>query len=52
MARLIPLEENEQHLGAAHGWLDDDDPFFDNMDRIVKDRSKHIPRILKEKNTK
>ena len=52
MARLIPVEGNEQHLGDAQGWLDDDDPFFDNIDRIVKDRSKHTPRILKEKCTK
>lgn len=52
MARLIPVEGNEQHLGDVHGWLDDDDPFFDNIDHIVKGRSKHIPRILKEKSTK
>ena len=47
MARLIPAEGNEQHLSDAHGWLDDDDPFFDNIELIVKDRAKHVPRSLK-----
>jgi len=32
----------------AHGWLENDDPFFDAIDRIVQERPKHVPRILKE----
>ena len=48
MARLIPAGEVAVHLGNAHGWLEDDDPFFDTIDGIVKDRSMHVPRILKE----
>ncbi len=48
MARLVPAEEVTVHLVDAHGWLDDDDPFFDAIDGIVQDRSSHIPRIMKE----
>jgi len=48
MARLVPVEEAAEHLSNAHGWLKDDDPFFDAMERIVQDRSMHIPRILGE----
>lgn len=47
MARLIPVEENEMHLGNANGWLENDDPFFNAIDKIVTDRSKHLPRIFK-----
>jgi hypothetical protein len=36
------------HLGNAHGWLEDDDPFFNAIDGIVQDRSMHVPRIMKE----
>ena len=48
MARLVPADEINIHLGNAKGWLEDDDPFFDTIDRIIKDRSKHGPRIVKE----
>ena len=48
MARLVPAEENDRHLADAHGWLDDDDPFFEMIDLIVKERSVHFPRILRE----
>lgn len=44
MARLIPADENAQHLCDARGWLDDNDPFFDIIDQIIRDRSKHVPR--------
>jgi prevent-host-death family protein len=46
MARLVPAEENVKHLGQAEGWLDEGDEFFQTMDRIVEDRSKHVPRVL------
>jgi len=47
MARLIPVEANDDHLIDAHGWLENDDPFFDAIDRIVQERPKHVPRIFK-----
>ena len=46
MARLVPADEIDTHLGNAKGWLEDDDPFFDTIDEIVADRSRHVPRIL------
>lgn len=46
MARLVPVQENDRHLGNANGWLLDDDPFFDIIEGIIKERSKHISRIL------
>jgi hypothetical protein len=48
MARLVPADEINLHLCNAKGWLDDDDPFFDTIDRIIQDRSKHVSRIVKE----
>ena len=48
MARLVPADEVDNHLSNARGWLEDDDPFFEAMDRIIQERSKHIPRILRE----
>ncbi len=48
MARLVPADEIDKHLSEAKGWLEDDDPFFDVIDEIVRDRSQHSPRILKE----
>ena len=47
MARIVPVQENDRHLGDTRGWLEDDDPFFDVIEGIVKERSKHIPKILK-----
>jgi prevent-host-death family protein len=46
MARLIPIDETARHVVDAQGWLDNDDPFFAAIDRIVEDRAQHIPRIL------
>lgn len=48
MARLIPAEETHVHLSHAHGWLEDDDPFFAAIDRIIRERSKHTSRIIEE----
>ena len=47
MARLVPADEIDTHLSKAKGWLEDDDPYFEAIDGIVKDRGKHVPRILK-----
>jgi prevent-host-death family protein len=52
MARLVPADEIYMHLSNAHGWLDDEDPFFDAIDRIIQDRLMHVPRILKDKPAK
>jgi prevent-host-death family protein len=48
MARLVPADEIDKHLSDAKGWLEDDDPFFDAIDRIIEERTKHVPRILRE----
>ena len=42
MARLVPVEDHKQHLADARGWLDDDDPFFNSIERIVENRSRHV----------
>ena len=47
MARLVPVDSPGSHLCKAKGWLDNNDPFFDMMNQIVQNRSKHIPRVLK-----
>lgn len=48
MARLVPVENSSDlHLGYAKGWLEDDDPFFNVIEGIIKKRSMRIPRILK-----
>jgi prevent-host-death family protein len=47
MARLVPAEQPEKHLGDVQGWLDDNDSFFMTIDSIVQSRKKHTPRILK-----
>ncbi len=48
MARLVPVEESEKHLADACGWLDDTDPFFNAIERMIAERSKHVPRVLKD----
>jgi prevent-host-death family protein len=47
MARLIPAEQPTRHLGDIKGWLDEDDPFFDEINQIIQDRKKHTPRLTK-----
>ncbi len=46
MARLVPATEELRHLAEAKGWLNDEDDFFEIIDRIVEDRNKHVPRVL------
>lgn len=48
MARLVPAEQADSHLSEAKGWLEEKDPFFETIDRIVHDRTMHIPRVLRE----
>ena len=49
MAVMVPPTEvpTEAHLSKIEGWLEADDPFFENMDQIARDRTSHIPRISK-----
>lgn len=49
MARLVPIgsEGERPHLADVRGWLDKRDEFFRTIDRIVKARSKRIPRVLR-----
>lgn len=49
LAMLVPPYESpeEHHLSKVQGWLEKGDPFFEIIDGIVKDRRKHVPRILK-----
>jgi prevent-host-death family protein len=49
MARIVPAEETDNHLGGIKGWLDEDDPFFNIIDSIIRNRKKHSPRVLKGK---
>ena len=48
MALLVPVGDvgASQHLADARGWLDARDPFFKIMDRIVKARHAHRPRVV------
>lgn len=48
MAVMVPpTEVREEYLSSIEGWLDSEDPFFETIDQIVRDRAHHIPRISK-----
>ena len=49
VAVLVPPAEafREQRLGRVEGWLDDDDPFFDIIEGVVRERKNHLPRIMR-----
>jgi prevent-host-death family protein len=49
MALLSPLEKNDSPIFESKGWLNESDPFFSSMDRIVQERAEHKPRVLKRK---
>jgi prevent-host-death family protein len=42
MAKLVPIGQPDidHHLADARGWLEDNDPFFSQIQTIVKSRSK------------
>jgi prevent-host-death family protein len=46
MARLVPVDEPGPGSGLAdvRGWLEDDDPFLQELDRIVAGRATDRPR--------
>lgn len=47
MAKLVPVGPEEPgHLADVQGWLDNDDPFFAEIEAIVEDRVEHTPRVL------
>ncbi len=50
IARLAPVREEKRKLGDVKGWLENDDPFFEKIDRLVENRLTHIPRVLTGEN--
>ncbi len=48
MARLVPRDAASEpnHLANVKGWLDDNDPFFAEIDAIGEARSRHRPRVF------
>lgn len=46
LARLVPAEGETGRLREAKGWLDEDDDFFKTIDGIIRNRARHLPRIL------
>lgn len=49
VAVLSPLEGYDSPTFRARGWLDENDPFFTTVERIIQKRADHKPRIIKEK---
>ena len=51
LAVLVPPSElsTEDHLSKTKGWVENEDPLFKIIDQIVRGRTIHTPRILKEK---
>jgi len=49
LAMLVPpsAEPGSEHPGKVEGWLENSDPLFEIVEQIVKNRGKHVPRILK-----
>lgn len=49
MAVMVPPTEvaGEEHLSKIEGWLEPEDPFFEAIDQIVRDRADHRPRVSK-----
>ena len=49
MARIVPIEmpkpatEKPRSLADVKGWLDDDDPFFANLERIREESRQEVP---------
>lgn len=45
MAKLVPPADETEGLAAVHGWLEEGDPLFAIVDKIVGARATHRPRI-------
>ncbi len=48
VAVLVPPDQaiRGARLSEVDGWMDEDDPFFVIMAKIIVERKTHIPRIL------
>jgi prevent-host-death family protein len=44
VAQISPVEKPPSHLGKVKGWLEESDPFFGEIKKIVSDRTRHRPR--------
>ena len=51
LAMLVPptTQIGSDHLSRVEGWLENEDPFFETVDQIVKNRQRHFPRILRSR---
>ena len=51
LAMLVPpaAEPGSDHPSKVEGWLENSDPLFKIVDQIVKNRQKHVPRIIKSR---
>lgn len=47
IALLSPVEEEGGNPLQVQGWLDENDPFFMSVERIVRERAGHRPRVVK-----
>jgi prevent-host-death family protein len=49
MARLVPVgaQDESEGLAEVRGWLDDKDPFFEDIGRVVAQRARHRPRAYR-----
>lgn len=49
MAKLVPIGADSEpgHLADVQGWLDDDDPFFESVERVVASRAAAPPRAYR-----
>lgn len=49
MAKLVPPSTPDTpRLRDLQGWLDDDDPFLETIERTVERRREHRPRVLED----
>jgi prevent-host-death family protein len=47
MAKLVPVDAPaRRHPAKVKGWLDKDDPFFDELDGIVAERGRRKSRAV------
>ena len=49
MALLVPPDDAlaQTSLGKLEGWLEPNDPFFESIEQIVRDRAAHLPRAAR-----
>ncbi len=51
-ARIVPMTEGQAgRLGDVPGWLEDDDPFFRELEAASRARSRRVPRVLGRRRT-